>query len=410
VSPAILEFPASIQALHPLATKTRERCRLEALVSSPRSFAAGVCNSLRNQFVKVLEEPGDWTEQTHLYSAMLVAEARNSTAPIVALDLLSDSLDLLHTYREECDVEASAPTVHALLCDAVTRGHSGSRVLKGFIHLQPQGAFAPRKRIDLPAAAAFITGLMEVPPGIEHVVDVACDWYSRVIARDTAGAVSPFFGRALSFAVKHGEDRLVGRLGSAFEQCIDRNVDHFRLEYVVSALECRELGSTEEFCDALARLGDIKKVESLAAERVLAASALRAVANVRGGEEAREISPALLRTRLNHWESLNEIHRGFTSRLISSKRGPFREPPDVVQFAVDVGDESSVRYINSNDPGAFPGKGFFFTRLSLSKCFAPEPPSASARTPRPGAPTVYDSYPIYKKAWPRLAEAMTHFE
>ena len=135
------------------------------------------------------------------------------------------------------------------------------------------------------------------------------------------------------------------------------------LTHLLSVIERGEIISPNEFLRSMERMTDVRQMELLATHRVLTTTALASVDRLRDPAMSQLVSPELLRTRLNNWQELNAIHRGFTSRLISAKRGPFREPPDLVQFAIDVDAEDSVKYFNAKDPNQFPGKGFFVTRL-----------------------------------------------
>ena len=376
---------------------------LESLVSSPYSCNASVYTSLRKQFSKWIETPELWlSELLPLYAASLVSESRRSKGDIVALDLFSDTLEILRRYSKECDTGATKDAVYQLLCKSIERNIDAGECLDAFVTLQSRDSASPQ-RTPMPTETCldFLTQLLSQIEPDSRALPTIASWVSRLAWRDSTGMACELFMKWCLNSTGN-QPGFLGNLGRALENAVESKVELHRLKYLLSVVERGELTNSNDLLLALSKMTDSQQLESLASHRVLTSSALAGVDRLRAPEVSELVSPELLRVRLSHWQELNDIHRGFTSRLISTKRGPFREPPDLVQFAVDVGSEDSVKYFNAKDPNRFPGKGFFITRLRLSKCFAPE----SSIDPRHRV----DPYRIYKQAWPALADAIDHFD
>ncbi len=373
---------------------------LEALVSSPHSFNAVVYSSLRAQFLRLLENPEPkWIQLLPLYSAVLVSETRLCKGNLVALDLFSDALDTVLAYQEQCESKSSFTTIHRLLLLAISHQVDAMECLQAFIVMQPKDSTL--KELSLQECDLLLTQFLTEPSREPNSLPTMARWYRRLNMLDPEGLATEIFVRGCQIAGKSGTSGFPTKLGQTLEHAIEARVESHRLKHLLSVFERGELTSPKEFLRAMERMTDVRQLETLATHRVLTGTAMASVDRLRDQTVSQLVSPELLRTRLNHWQELNAIHRGFTSRLISAKRGPFREPPDLVQFAIDVGAGDSVKYFNAKDPNQFPGKGFFVTRLRLDKCFAPQ---SGARD------KGNDAYGVYKRAWPTLFVAMDHFD
>ncbi len=374
---------------------------LEALVSSPHSFNAAVYSSLRAQFLRLFEDPEPkWSQLLPLYSAVLVSEARLCNGNLVALDLFSDALDTILAYQDLCDVKSTYTTILRLVHLAINNQVDATECLQAFVVLQPKDSRL--KELSLQECDLLLNEFLSEPRGEPNSLPTIATWYRRLNVLDADGLATKIFVRGCQIAGKRGQSGFLTKLGNTLENAIESKVESHRLKHVLSVIERGELASPNEFLRALERITDVRQLETLATHRVLTGTAIAGVDRLRDPTVSQLVSPELLRTRLNHWQELNAIHRGFTSRLISAKRGPFREPPDLVQFAIDVGAEDSVKYFNAKDFNQFPGKGFFVTRLRLDKCFAPQSPIERGNDKA--------SYDVYKRAWPTLAEAMDRFD
>jgi hypothetical protein len=376
---------------------------LESLVSSDISFNTMVYASLRAQFIRNLQHPPSWfADLLPLYSLLLVSEAKQSKGELIALDLFSEATEAIEAYRNGCDLDATLETVSFLVAMAMNHGYDATECLRAFTHLQPKQS--KLQELSLAECKALIADLLvERHIGFRELISL-CRWFRRLAVRDPARHAPQILLAGARIARDRHQSHIANELGQVLDNAMESKVDVHRIQYAFRSFEKGELSGPLDFLRAMERMTDVKQLETLASHRVITDSAMSRVDRLQGTSAAQLLSPELLQTRLRHWHDLNAIHRGFTSRLIAARRGPFREPPDLVQFAIDVGSEKSVRYINAKDPNLFPGKGFFVTRLKLAHCFAP-----GERIAGYGSPTG-DPYAIYKRAWPSLAQAMDHFD
>ena len=373
---------------------------LESLVTSQTPFNSHVYASILLQFVRKLQNSATWSAQLlSLYALLLVSEARLSGSDLIALDLFSDALESVEQYRDDCDVGATFDVLYRILTETVKNQCDATECLRAFILLQP--IRSQMRELTLIECESLLMQLLSQPKLGDNELITAAQWYRRLVQLDENREFAQLLLEGCILGRKHGQRQMVAQLGPLLENAMESNVEVHRIRYLLSAFERGEITDANTFLRSVERLTDFKQVETLSNHRVLTVQAINQVDRLRLGESNQLVSPELLQTRLNHWHELNAIHRGFTSRLISAKRGPFREPPDLVQFAIDVGSEKSVRYINAKDANQFPGKGFFITRLQLAKCFA---------TGENHSMSGGDRFQVYKNAWPGLAEAIDHFD
>ncbi len=373
---------------------------LESLVTSQTPFNSQVYSSILLQFVRRLQKPETWSSQLlSLYALLLVSEARRSDSDLIALDLFSESLESVEQYRDNCDVDATVDVLYRILTEAAKNQLDATECLQAFVLLQP--IRSKMRELTLVECESLLLQLLS-QPNVEHnELLTAAQWFRRLAQHDENRVFANLLLNGCTVSRKRSQRQMAAELGPLLENAMESRVEVHRIRYLLSAFERGEIADSSTFLRSVERLTDFKQVETLSTHRVLTVQAINQVDRLRLGESNQLVSPELLQTRLNHWHELNAIHRGFTSRLISAKRGPFREPPDLVQFAIDVGSEKSVRYINAKDANLFPGKGFFITRLQLAKCFATDESDNA-----PGK----NRFNVYKKAWPGLAEAMDHFD
>jgi hypothetical protein len=374
---------------------------LESLLKNDTLFNSQVYSSLHQQFVRLIQSSPEWLlPLVPLYSLLLVSESKRASSDLIALDLFSESLDSVEAYAEFCDVAATLEPLNRILMAAYKGQHDATECLQAFVLLQPKSS--KLRELTGDECEALMMLLVSKPTLATKEVSTLARSYRQLAIHDEHREFAKLLLRGWSIVISERPIHFMSELGRLLENAMESNVDRFRIEYLLTAFERGEISETTELLGSIERITDFQQVQNLASHRVLTASAVNHVDRLRLQEGSQLVSPELLRTRLDHWNELNAIHRGFTSRLISAKRGPFREPPDLVQFAIDVGSEKSVRYINAKDANLFPGKGFFLTRLKLSKCFA----TGSAASEK----VSDDPFRIYKNAWPGLAEAMDHFD
>jgi hypothetical protein len=374
---------------------------LESLLQNPTLFNSHVYSSILQQFVRLIQASPKWLAPLMpLYSLLLVSESKRADSELIALDLFSESLEAVEDFAKKCDVDATLELLNRILLAAVQKQHDPTECLQALTLLLPKSS----KLRELTAAeceALLMQLLTENTLAQTELISMA-RWYRQLAFHDEHREFAKLLLRGWSVGSTRRHKHFVSELGRRLENAMESKVDRHRIQYLINAFERGEISEASELLKSIERLTDFQQVQNLSTHRVLTASAFNEVDQLRLREGSQLISPELLRSRLDHWNELNSIHRGFTSRLISAKRGPFREPPDLVQFAIDVGSEKSVRYLNTKDANLFPGKGFLLTRLHLAKCFATSGPERER--------VDVDRFGVYKKAWPALAEAMHHLD
>ncbi|MCU0720411.1 MAG: hypothetical protein MUC83_11955 [Pirellula sp.] len=353
---------------------------LESLLTAGTPQRSSLYVSLFTHFSKIGSEVKPWMKALDLYCMLLVAESKCADEKTLALDLFSDSLETVIEYTRTCDVDV----VHKDVCDLVTSAivHRRDSVdcLKAFMLLQPMHSALPE--LSLNESSRFLKGLIESPKALADEISAASYWYRRLWQRDQSGHASKLLETAMieaSQALPNRSTKRTERLGAVIESLLDENVETTRLQTLSAAVVRGDYQTIDDVIVGIQRICELANVESVAGSVVLTGTDLQRIERLQTKRGSQLVSPELLRMRLDRWQKLNDIHRGFTSWLVAAKRGPFREPPDLVQFAIDVGDETSVRYLNAQDPNAFPGKGYFLTRLKVERCFAPESPNESNR-------------------------------
>ena len=380
---------------------------LESLLTSDTAQRSSVYVSLYSHFAKICGEVRPWMKALDLYCMLLVAESKCANEKTLALDLFSDSLETVIQYTRTCDVDLVHQDVCELMASAIVHRKDSLDSLKAFMQLQPMNSVL--LELSLAETRRFLNGLIESPRAHADDISAASYWYRRLTQKDQSGYASKLFETAviqLSESLSQRPTKRAERLGAIIESMLDESVETTRIQSLSLSILRGDYQTVDDFLVGIERICELANVESVAGSVVLTRTDLQRIGRLQTKRGSQLVSPELLRMRLDRWQKLSDIHRGFTSWLVAAKRGPFREPPDLVQFAIDVGDDTSVRYLNAKDPNAFPGKGYFLTRLKVERCFAPESPRDSQR--RNGRSTS-DPFRIYKSAWPELAEAIDHF-
>ena len=380
---------------------------LESLLTVDTAQRSSVYVSLFSHFEKIVSEVKPWIKALDLYCMLLVAESKNANEKTLALDLFSDSLETVIEYTRTCDVDLVHQDVCDLVASTITHRKDSLDCLRAFMLLQPMNSVL--LELSLAESSRFLKGLIESPRAPADDISAASYWYRRLTQRDQSGYASKLFETAMievSENLSVRPTKRAERLGAIIESLLDDNVETARIQSLLASILRGDYQTVDEVIVGIQRICELANVESVAGSVVLTRTDLQRIERLQSKSGSQLVSPDLLRMRLDRWQKLSDIHRGFTSWLVAAKRGPFREPPDLVQFAIDVGDETSVRYLNAKELNAFPGKGYFLTRLKVERCFAPESPHDSQH--RNGRITS-DPFHIYKSAWPELAEAIDHF-
>lgn len=380
---------------------------LESLLTANTAQRSSVYFSLYSQFAKICSEVKPWMIALDLYCSLIVAESKSADEKTLALDLFSDTLETVVQYTETCDVDISHQAVSNLVSSAMGNRKDPLDCLKAFMMLQPKNSVLPE--LSLAEAFRFLMGVIESTKTLADDILGASYWFRRLAQRDRSGHAPKLFETAIIHvgdASAQRSSKRAEQLGKIIESLLDESIEPIRIQSLTLSILRGDYSSLEDFLVGIQRVCELANVESVAGSAVLTRTDLQRIERLQSKRGSQLVSPELLRMRLDRWQKLSDIHRGFTSWLVAAKRGPFREPPDLVQFAIDVGDETSVRYLNAKDPHAFPGKGYFLTRLKVERCFAPEPPQASQRR---NDRSSYDPFRVYKSAWPELAEAIDYF-
>lgn len=380
---------------------------LESLLTGNTAQRSSVYVSLHTQFAKICNEVKPWMTALDLYCALLVGESKKADEKLLALDLFSDALETVIEYTQICDTDVAHHAVCDLVSSAIASQMDPLDCLKAFIILQPKSSILPE--LSMSEACRFLRSLIESPKTASDDILGASYWFRRLTQRDRSGFAPKLLETALTHVHEVPAKRSskgAERLGKIIESLLDGNTEPARIQSLTLSILRGDYSTVDELLVGIHRVFELANVESVAGSAVLTRTDLQRIERLQTKSGSQLVSPDLLRMRLDRWQKLSDIHRGFTSWLIAAKRGPSREPPDLVQFAIDVGDESSVRYLNAKDPNAFPGKGYFLTRLKIERCFAPETPNDPQQ--RKGR-YAFDPFRIYKSAWPDLAEAIDHF-
>jgi hypothetical protein len=380
---------------------------LESLLAGNSAQRSSVYVSLHTQFAKICNEVKPWMTALDLYCALLVGESKKADEKFLALDLFSDALETVIQYTQICDTDVAHQAACDLVSSAIACQKDPLDCLKAFIILQPKNSVLPE--LSLPEACRFLRSMIESPKTAKDDILGASYWFRRLTHRDRSGYAPKLLEIAMtqvSEASAKRTSKSAERLGKIIESLLDGNTEPARIQSLTLSILRGDYSTIDELLVGIQRVFELANVESVAGSAVLTRTDLQRIERLQSKGGSQLVSPDLLRMRLDRWQKLSDIHRGFTSWLIAAKRGPSREPPDLVQFAIDVGDETSVRYLNAKDPNAFPGKGYFLTRLKIERCFAPEPSHDSQY--RKGR-DAFDPFRIYKSAWPELAEAIDHF-
>lgn len=380
---------------------------LESLLTGSTAQRSSVYVSLHTQFAKICNEVKPWMTALDLYCALLVGESKKADEKLLALDLFSDALETVIEYTQICEIDVAHQAACDLASSAIACQKDPLDCLKAFIILQPKSSILPE--LSLSEACRFLRSMIESPKTTTDDILGASYWFRRLTQRDRSG----FSPKLLETAITHVREapskrssKSAERLGKIIESLLDGNTEPARIQSLTLSILRGDYTTVDDLLVGIQRVFELANVESVAGSAVLTRTDLQRIERLQSKSGSQLVSSDLLRMRLDRWQKLSDIHRGFTSWLIAAKRGPSREPPDLVQFAIDVGDESSVRYLNARDPNAFPGKGYFLTRLKIERCFAPE--TSHDPQHRKGSDS-FDPFRIYKSAWPELAEAIDHF-
>lgn len=65
-----------------------------------------------------------------------------------------------------------------------------------------------------------------------------------------------------------------------------------------------------------------------------------------------------------------DVYHGFSALTFDCMRTPEKEPPAIARFGKDVA--NTFKYVHSNDPMGFPGKGFLVSGIKPEKLFGPD--------------------------------------
>jgi hypothetical protein len=212
-----------------------------------------------------------------------------------------------------------------------------------------------------------VVALLSIPNVSPKLITLVDKEFSELLQQGVSPEIGVAYLRGVTLTSAISFDRDVPALAKTVKDLFLAKIEIHRVEYLLGAIQREELTSCGEITEALSRLLGVRQLEwfseklnTRAIESEQESYSRSATTQSRGNT----LSP-ILHQRLQLWEEVHDMHRGFTSRLASARRTPYREPPDLVQFVTDVGGEDSVKYINAENANLFPGKGFLFTRLKL---------------------------------------------
>ena len=375
---------------------------LEELLTNPRGFLRGAFRSLERQWGEYLASPEPWHHKLQVLSSLLVAEARSAGPQFIALDLLSENSSIVQRFAAACPYPEDEAAALKIIALAVEREVNALPLIRFYI--SSVDSSHGKSRLPSKEAISFLTKILSLPICSSKFVEQATKEYKTLFREGVAPELRSAFVETLSFVTTPQIDTEVSWLAKTFAELGRTQIQPHKIRYFLTTIENREIRSFAELKESLSKLLGMRQLEGFSS-RVLGGddSLLRELAGAYShrGRVQRGTLPQLLQARLQVWEDVQDIHRGFTSRLSAARRTPFREPPDLVQFATDVGGDDSVKYINAESPNLFPGKGFLFTRLKFERCFAPMPSQK-------GGPSK-DPFGVYRDAWPELSPVFADF-
>lgn len=369
---------------------------LEELLTNPRGFLRGAFRSLERQWAEYLAAPEPWHHKLQVLSSLLVAEARSAGPQFVALDLLSENSSIVQRFAATCPYPEDEKAALKIIELAVEREVNALPLIRFYISSADSSHGRPR--LPSEEAIGFLTSILSLPICSSNFVALATKEYKTLFHEDVAPELRLAFAKTLRLVTTPQIDTEVSWLAKTFAELGRAQIEPHKIQYFITTIENGEIRSFPELKESLSKLLGMRQLEGFSS-RVLGGddSLLRELAGASSyrGRVRSGTLPQLLQARLQVWEDIQDIHRGFTSRLVAARRTPFREPPDLVQFATDVGGDDSVKYINAESPNLFPGKGFLFTRLKFERCFAPIPSQKDGPSK--------DPFGVYRDAWPELS-------
>ncbi len=374
---------------------------LEELLSSSRGFLRGAFGSLERQWSEYLKTPAPWHSKFHILSGLLVSEARTAGPEFIALDLLSESSSLVQTYARRCTSPKDDSAALRIIAEATRLGVNAFSALRLYVTCAKHEP--TQSRVPIEEVEKCVVALLSIPNVSPKLITLVDKEFSELLQQGVSPEIGVAYLRGVTLTSAISFDRDVPALAKTVKDLFLAKIEIHRVEYLLGAIQREELTSCGEITEALSRLLGVRQLEWFSEKlntRVIESEqefySRSATTQLRGNT----LSP-ILHQRLQLWEEVHDMHRGFTSRLASARRTPYREPPDLVQFVTDVGGEDSVKYINAENANLFPGKGFLFTRLKFERCFAPIPPQKGEKQT--------DGFDVYRTAWPELSPVFSDF-
>jgi hypothetical protein len=374
---------------------------LEELLTHPRGFQRGTYGSLERQWSEYLLNSHSWHDKLPILSLLLTTEARASNSELTVLDFLSESTALVYKYSQVCADPLHDEIVLRIGKLYYERGHFADSAVRTYIDFAE--SIGSSNIFTLEAESLFSLVLSSgnfSPPIIERILGLYRDLFARKASAESRAACIA----SLKLVEPYVSDESAFPLLQTLLDLHASDIESYRVHEILGALTQGASVTPQQLQQALLNLLSTRRLEGISTQAVSAPikiNALLAGASLTSFDRSYRL-PKVLGRRLQAWEEVHDLHRGFTSRLAAAQRTPFRDPPDLVQFATDVGDENSVRYINAKSPNDFPGKGFLLTPLKFAKCFAPAPGKT-----RNG---LTDPFGAYRVAWPQLSRIFGDFD
>jgi hypothetical protein len=382
---------------------------LAELLSNDRGTQLSVHRGLFNQWVKYFEKPPVWAGYLPLLAKLYCHEARRIDQHTPAIDLTSATEDLVRACAEHPFIWTTIEKVESSLDEYQKIDFDLPTALSTYLVLfEAWDKLAESVEQQHNETQDFISRYLAIPSTNPNQLESISKSIQKIAYGDPSFNTMKLFQELILTCRTDGNDSFIPSAASLIAQLVQARLADHQEKQLLSLVERGVLRTPEEITNALKKWRTLRIMEGIAVRNPLRYSDVREIMSESTDSKGEILSLKLVQRRLECWEELDDIRRGFTARHASSKKSPTGEAPELIQCARDIGKEKAVRYLNVKDNNAFPGKGFHITRLDFGKtCNRYE---YSKETTTPTSTKSQKPFAEYRKAWPDLAEAIGDLE
>lgn len=404
---AVCQFQSANISLRPsvAGTVTTYAKVLAELLSNESGTQLSVYKGLFNQWVKYFDTPPTWAGYLPLLSKLYSHEARSIDQQSPAIDLMSHSEDLVKACAKHPFIWTTIEKVHASLDEYQKVGFDLPTALSTYLQLfDAWDAQVESVEQQHQETQSFISRYLKIPSEFPNQLESIAKSIQVIAYGEPSYTVMKLFQELILTCRSDGNDSFIPSAASLVAQLIQAKLASHQEKQLLTLVERGVLRTPEDISDALKKWRTLRIMEGIALRNPLRKSDMKELLAEHNDSSGEILSLKVVQRRLEHWEELDDIRRGFTARLASSKRSPSGEAPEIVQCARDIGEAKAVRYLNVKDNNSFPGKGFHITQLDFGKTFK----KYENADERELTPDLEDQKPfaLYKEAWPDFAEAI----